>query len=183
MDNITNIIAGNLLGIRKERRLTLQDLADLTGVSKSMLGEIERGASNPSITVLWKISTGLKISISRLIHEPQASCLKVEEAEWRVLHKGPTNISMIFECGRNRNFEVYHLEFQPGSKYPSTSHEKGVMEYIMTYQGKLRILLGGQGFELGQGDSLLFEADSPHSYLNDGDAPARAYSIIYYPQS
>ncbi len=182
MDNITNIIAGNLQAIRKERRMTLQDLADATGVSKSMLGEIERGASNPTITILWKISTGLKISISRLIHEQKAACRKVEEKDWRMLHNDPTNISMIFECDHTRNFEVYHLEFQPGSEHPSTSHEKGVMEYIMTYEGRFKIVLDKQVFQLNQGESLLFEADSLHSYLNDGEAPAKAYSIIYYPQ-
>ena len=182
MDNITSVIAGNLQGIRKERQMTLQDLADATGVSKSMLGEIERGASNPTITVLWKISTGLKISISHLIHEQAATCRKVEEKDWRGLHDTPTNIALIFECDHTRNFEVYHMEFQPGSEHPSTNHEKGVMEYIMTYEGRFKIILDKQSFELSQGESLLFEADSPHSYLNDGQALAKAYSIIYYPQ-
>lgn len=183
MDSITNVIAGNLQAIRKERRMTLQDLADVTGVSKSMLGEIERGASNPTITVLWKISTGLKISISHLIHEQAASCLMVEEGQWRALHSAPTTISMIFECDHTRNFEVYHMEFQPGAEHPSTSHEIGVMEYIMTYEGAFRIILDKQTFDLKKGDSLLFEADSPHSYINNGNAPAKAYSIIYYPRN
>ena len=183
MDIITSIIAANLQSIRKERQLTLQDLATLTGVSKSMLGEIERGTSNPTITVLWKIITGLKISISRLIHEQDADCRIVREKDWHELQAAPQNISMIFECDHTRNFEVYHMEFQPRAVYASDSHDQGVVEYLMVYEGCFTITVNNKAFHLTKGDSLLFDADSPHSYVNKGDAVAKAYSLIYYPKA
>ncbi|MDL2271608.1 XRE family transcriptional regulator [Desulfovibrio sp. OttesenSCG-928-I05] len=183
MEIITDIIAANLQSIRKERQLTLQDLADLTGVSKSMLGEIERGTSNPTITVLWKIITGLKISISRLIHEQNTDYRMVKEDEWRTLHMFPADISMIFACDHTRNFEVYHMEFQPGSVYASDSHDKGVVEYLMVYEGCYTITVNNKSFDLKKGDSLLFDADSPHSYVNNCECVAKAYSLIYYPKS
>lgn len=183
MEIITEIIAANLQSIRKERQMTLQDLADLTGVSKSMLGEIERGTSNPTITVLWKIITGLKISISHLIHEPDADCRMVREEERRTLRAAPSEISMIFECDHTRNFEVYHMEFQPRASYVSDSHDKGVVEYMMTYDGCFTIVVNNKSFELPKGDSLMFDANTPHSYINNGKVVARAYSVIYYPKA
>ncbi|MDR2945563.1 MAG: XRE family transcriptional regulator [Candidatus Adiutrix sp.] len=183
MEIITEIIAANLQSIRKERRMTLQDLADLTGVSKSMLGEIERGTSNPTITVLWKIITGLKISISHLIHEQGRTCQMVEEKDWRTLHAKPADISMIFECDHTRNFEVYHLEFQPGASYASDSHDRGMVEYIMVYEGCFTITVNDKHFELAKGDSLLFDADTPHAYVNHSGAVAKCYSLIHYPRS
>ena len=183
MDIITSIIAANLQAIRKERQLTLQDLATLTGVSKSMLGEIERGTSNPTITVLWKIITGLKISISRLIHEPDTGCQIVKEKDWPTLQAAPQNISMIFECDHTRNFEVYHMEFQPGAIYASDSHDKGVVEYLMVYEGCYTITVNNKAFHLAKGDSLIFDADAPHAYENKGDTVAKAYSLIYYPNA
>lgn len=183
METITHIIAANLQAIRKERQLTLQDLATLTGVSKSMLGEIERGTSNPTITVLWKIITGLKISISRLIHEPDTACRIVQEKDWHTLQAAPQNISMIFECDYSRNFEVYHLEFQPHVTYASDSHDQGVVEYMMVYEGCFTIMVNNKAFHLAKGDSLTFEADFPHSYVNQGDEVAKAYSLIYYPKA
>ena len=183
MEIITEIIASNLQSIRKERQMTLQELADLTGVSKSMLGEIERGTSNPTITVLWKIITGLKISISHLIHEQDKDCCLVRETEWRAIHTPPTDISLIFECDHTRNFEVYHMEFQPGKKYASDSHDKGVVEYMMVYEGCFTITVSNKSFDLGQGDSLLFDADTPHSYINNGESVAKAYSLIHYPRT
>lgn len=180
MENITGTIAVNLQAIRKEKQLTLQDLADLTGVSKSMLGEIERGASNPTITVLWKITTGLKIPISRLIHEQEPNNQLVRAEQWRPLQNKPNDISLIFECDHTRNFEVYHIEFQPGAIYRSNEHEKGVVEYTMVYEGEFTIALGEETFVLQKGDSFIFEGDKVHTYRNDGAVVTRAYSLIYY---
>lgn len=183
MDIITSVIAANLQAIRKERQLTLQDLATLTGVSKSMLGEIERGTSNPTITVLWKVITGLKISISRLIHEPNPDCRVVQKKDWHELQAAPQAISMIFECDHTRNFEVYHMEFQPRTTYASDSHDHGVVEYLMVYEGYFTITVKNKSFHLAKGSSLMFDADSPHSYVNNDDEVAKAYSLIYYPKA
>ena len=60
-------IGKNLNNVRKRRRLSLDKVAELTGVSKAMLGQIERGESTPTVNVLWKIATGLKVSFSSLL--------------------------------------------------------------------------------------------------------------------
>lgn len=184
MDIITSIIANNLQAIRKERQMTLQTLANLTGVSKSMLGEIERGTGNPTITVLWKITTGLKISISRLIYEQNPGCVIVREKDRQVLQDAPQLFSMIFACDHTRNFEVYHMEFQPcTAPYVSGSHDQGVVEYMMVYQGSFTITVNDKTFRLEKDDALMFDADTPHSYVNEGDVVAKAYSLIYYTKS
>ncbi|MEN6483123.1 MAG: helix-turn-helix transcriptional regulator, partial [Anaerolineaceae bacterium] len=67
MEDATLLIAKNLKRIREERKLSLDRLSDLTGVSKSMLGQIERGESSPTISMVWKITNGLKISFTTLL--------------------------------------------------------------------------------------------------------------------
>ncbi len=64
MENLTLVIGNKLKNIRNSRNLSLDDVAELTGVSKAMLGQIERGKSNPTVSTLWKISTGLRVSFS-----------------------------------------------------------------------------------------------------------------------
>ena len=63
MDDINKIVAENLREIRRLRKLSLDGLAELTGVSKSMLGQIEREESNPTLQTLWKIAAGLRVSL------------------------------------------------------------------------------------------------------------------------
>lgn len=179
--NITYTVAANLQAIRRQRKMTLQTLSELTGVSKSMLGEIERGTSNPTINVLWKIVTGLKIPISELIHAPASDYRLIHEHEWRSLSKRGCTLSLIFEYDPLHNFEIYHLTFLPNSEHESHSHQRGVVEYTMVYEGSLTIIVNEERSVIKQGDSFVFDAESPHTYLNDGDMPAKAYSIIYYP--
>lgn len=180
MNDITAVIASNLAALRRDKHLTLQDLADITGVSKSMLGEIERASSNPTITVLWKISSGLKVPISRLIHDQEPFCSVVKADEQRMLLAPPTLINLLFECDPTRNFEVYQLEFEAGAEHRSTSHDEGVIEYIMVYDGEFAMTVGDKNYVLKKGDSMLFEGRHDHCYANKSETTARAYSIIYY---
>ena len=183
MSDITSVIARNLASLRKERHLTLQDLADLTGVSKSMLGEIERASSNPTITVLWKITTGLKVPISRLVHDQQPVLSLVRADDLRVLLEPPAGIRLIFESDHTRNFEIYQMEFEPGAEHRSTSHDEGVIEYLMVYEGEFTMTVGGQNHVLKSGDSMFFDARHNHCYANKSQTTARAYSVIYYGQT
>ena len=71
MQEIHLIIAKNLKALRESKKLSLEKVAELTGVSKTMIGQIERGESAPTITTIWKIANGLKISFTALINNPQ----------------------------------------------------------------------------------------------------------------
>ena len=77
MEDLTLLIAQNLKRIREEKRLSLDRLAELTGVSKSMLGQIERGESSPTVATVWKISNGLKVSFTALLSSPQSDTIVV----------------------------------------------------------------------------------------------------------
>ncbi len=80
MDAMSSMIAANLKRIRKEKKLSLDNAAEMTGVSKSMLGQIERGESSPTVATLWKIATGLHISFTALL-EGQAMETKIIQKE------------------------------------------------------------------------------------------------------
>ena len=68
----TSVIGDRLRDIRVHQNLSLDDASKLTGVSKPMLGQIERGQSIPTITTLWKIATGLKTPLSSFLQERQS---------------------------------------------------------------------------------------------------------------
>ena len=71
MEEIHHILAKNLKGIRERKKLSLEKVSELTGVSKTMIGQIERGESSPTLTTIWKIANGLKTSFTSLMNEPQ----------------------------------------------------------------------------------------------------------------
>lgn len=181
MENIRSVIGNNLRELRKERQLTLQELSDMTGVSKSMLGEIERSVTNPTITVLWKIAGGLKIPFTVLVHEEKPDITLVRREDTKTfLQQDEFKITSIFGFDPEKKFEIYHIQFSPGSKHESKGHIKGVEEYAFVYEGEMVIDVNGERTILNTGDSIKFKAENFHAYINESNSDAKAYSIIFY---
>lgn len=81
MDQLAQNIGSKIREIRKNMHLSLDAAAKLTGVSKAMLGQIERGESVPTVQTLWKISSGLKVTFSNFVTMPKAdsSVVKISD--------------------------------------------------------------------------------------------------------
>ena len=127
MDKINSIVGENLKKIRKERNLTLKEMADITGVSKSMLGEIERSVSNPTITVLWKIVGGLKIPFTQLIQDEEVSVKIVRNTDVELINPGEAfKISSIYNYDPEKQFEIYNMTFPSKTEGEIKQHNKGI---------------------------------------------------------
>jgi XRE family transcriptional regulator, regulator of sulfur utilization len=183
MDDVTHQIAENLSAIRKERALSLDEVAVTTGVSKSMLRQIERGASSPTITTLWKIANGLKISFSSLVKESSAAVSVVDNrADPPLREKGSGyRLFPLFPFEADRKFEAYHVEIAKGGRQESDGHRGGVEEYLFVSAGVLHLGVQGQTYRVGRDHSIRFKASGPHFYENKGAAPVRMIMIICYP--
>ena len=185
MEQVSLKIGERLKEIRNTRQLTLDDVAELTGVSKPMLGQIERGQSSPTINILWKISTGLKIPLSFFC--------KQEEAEYTVAEFGGENVITeenggmraypLFPFDPIRNVEVFYIEFDAGVQHESLSHVAGVEEYVFMVQGTLKMVIGGEEVTLQEKQSIRFGADIFHAYHNVSDKDCAAYNVIFYPNN
>lgn len=183
MSDMNGIIAGNLRQLREDRKLSLEKASEITGVSKSMLGQIERGESNPTITTIWKIASGLKVSFTALVNAPQADTVIVNQADIVPLIEadGKYRVYPIFPYEEGRRFEMYSLEIDQGGYFASNPHGEKTQEFITVFDGELTILTNNREYKIAKGESIRFRADKPHSYHNPGDVLARLSLVIYYP--
>ncbi len=180
--DVTGMVANNLKALREERKLSLDAVAKLTGVSKSMVGQIERGEVNPTISVLWKIANGLKISFSALLEKPAQQMQVIKGGTMRPLVEcggGFTN-HPLFPFDERTRFETYRLEVLPGAKFESETHLSGTEEFLTVFCGTLQLVVDGAPCSLFAGDSVRFRADVPHSYENAGKDKAEIFLIIHY---
>lgn len=179
-----NEIGKRLKEIRTSRDLTLADAANITGVSKPMLGQIERGQSAPTITTLWKIATGLKVPLSSFLEEQQPEYTVVNIARDAAIleDNGRMRAYPLFPYDPIKNLEIFFIEFDAGCEHSSEKHNIGVEEYILVQSGTLQLVLNGQEVILTQNQSIRFKADIPHSYNNPFDTPCTVYNIIFYPK-
>lgn len=184
MDTSVSTIGERLKEIRTSRSLTLDDAAKATGVSKPMLGQIERGQSIPTITVLWKIATGLKVPLSSFLEQPQPEYTVADIKQTAVISEdnGRMTAYPLFPYDPIRNVEIFHIEFQAGCNHISDKHDTGVEEYILVQNGVLQLILNGEKIAVKEKQAIRFKADVPHSYCNPSEELCTVYNIIFYPR-
>lgn len=174
--------AKNLKKIRNEKKLSLQELADLSGVSKSMLSKIEREEKNPTLQVASQIAEALSMTLSALLGEhDQKDVIIIRKEEKLVYRDELTGFerSLLSPSFPSKGIEFILNTIPIGKVSPIfPPHQKGVKEYIFLSKGKLQIILGEQIYELETGESIYFEADTKHQFKNIGDSECQYYLII-----
>jgi transcriptional regulator with XRE-family HTH domain len=183
LDKLNSVIAGNLKKLREERRLSLDNVAKLSGVSKSMLGQIERGEVNPTVSTVWKISNGLKISFTQLMSRPETDIEIIDKSEIQPLvdDNGKFRNFPVFPFDSIRRFEMYFLEIDSGGLLEAEAHPQGTQEFITVFSGEVSITVNGEDFDIKKGNSIRFKADGPHTYKNTGGGICSLSMVIYYP--
>jgi len=163
--------------------LTLDGLAERSGVSRAMLSEIERGAKNPTIRVVAQIAEGLSCTVSALLGEPPppAGELAIVRAGERPTLLDPASgvaRAQLAPALLRRGLEVLWYELPPGQEtgeFPP--HRPGVEEHLTLVRGALDCRVGDRRLTLAAGDALWFRADVPHAFRNPGQEPC-AYLLL-----
>ena len=112
LDTMNMIVAKNIKRLREENKLSMEELAKLSGVSKSMLAQVERGKGNPTLSTLWKISNGMKVPFDALTMRPKTpyEIVKTSDIQPLLEDNGKVKNYSIFPDNENRRFAVYYLE-------------------------------------------------------------------------
>jgi len=175
--------------LRQSRRMTLQDLADQTGLSKPLLSQIENDQVIPPLATLLRISKAFKVRIENFFQEESASekCILVRSGESRKqiqrgLSRGgsPPYIYHSLAYGkRDRNIEPFLMEFQTRSWDDRllVSHEG--QEFFYLLEGSVEFRYGDRTMQLKAGDSLFYDSNEPHGYIAVSDIPPRAIVVLY----
>lgn len=168
--------------VRQSQGLSLDRAAKLTGVSKAMLGQIERGESSPTVSTLWKVSTGLRITFSRLLGSGPTEYSVTELADIAPVReaRGQMLLYNVFPFDPVTGFDYFYIELKPGCRYESPSHPNVVEEGIVVTQGMLKMEIEGQAYLLTQGASIKFPGAARHIYANETEALTVFQNLIRY---
>jgi transcriptional regulator with XRE-family HTH domain len=181
--DLAGAIAANLRRLRTRRGLSLERLAKLSGVSRSMLGQIELCQSVPTINLLWKVSRALEVTFSALISsrpKAGATVLRPEQSKVLINQDRSFQSRALFPFDGPRRVEFYELRIAPGGSENAEPHAPGTTENLVVSQGCVEIEADGKTHRLEAGDSIHFEADRPHAYRNAGPAGAVLYLVMTY---
>lgn len=179
-------VGDQLAALRQGQALSLDELSRKAGVSKSMLSQIERAQTNPTIAVVWRLANALGVPMGDLLGSPVAPLEKAialvpmhatpamrspdEKCELRIL--GPIDLA-----GR---FEWYLLTLQAGAALASQAHDAGTREHLTVVSGAMEVESGCEKQRLKSGETARYLADRPHSIRNTGKSPASAWLVVVH---
>jgi transcriptional regulator with XRE-family HTH domain len=152
-------IGGKIRALRKRRAQTLEDLSRITGLSKGLLSQVERGISQPSLETLWKITKALETSIVHFFEEVSVNQVNIVRKENRRQIVYPGTKATFHLVGQSNNSRLkildISLEAEEGTELQIVRGEGE--ESLVVLEGELSLEVGEEHFLLAEGDSIFFE--------------------------
>lgn len=175
MTTLADRLGQGIRALRQQRGWSLDRAARASGVSKAMLGQIERGESSPTLNTLWKIARGYEIPFSQFL-APLTDPGRLEPAG------SGLSVRPLVPYDAGMRAELLELTLNPDTSRTSEAHERGVVEHVILISGHLSIGHDDQWHALSPGEVYRFNADRPHGYRNDStDRPVVFHNLIHYP--
>ena len=180
MNQMDKVLATNLRRIRQEKKMSLDVLADQTGVSKSMLGQIERGESNPTVTTIGKIMEGLRVSFEDLIavRESHVTVTSLSESNIYREKKDSYLVRTIFPYQKMKFFEAYECTIMPGVTMTGIANHSDATECCTVIEGEGELIVFDEIFPIKKGDSARAATERGLLYRNSGTEVFRLQIIV-----
>lgn len=176
-------VGARVRSLREGAGLSLRDLAERSGVSATMLSQVERGHTSPTLAVAGKIAAGLGLSLSRLLRLDEAPHVVVSRAaDHRRQARGGHRIEELTPPLPGLRVDVSAHELDPGratgGEGDRPMHEPGSRETAVVLEGELVLVVDREEHRLEAGDSVTFDADLPHHFKNQSEAATRFIAVI-----
>jgi transcriptional regulator with XRE-family HTH domain len=173
-----------LKNVRSQKKLTLEQLSRMTGVSKAMLSQIEQGKVNPTVAVVIKVSQSLGVSVSELLNvEEKRNVIRIIHADDEVYTFRSDDLCKIRTLSPlelEKDIELYRIILEPNGQLISEGHFSGTEEVLYLSKGKLEVISSNQKVIINKGDSIHYRADVSHSIKNAGSGQVEAFMIVRY---
>ena len=178
------VVCDRVRDMRKSRGWTLEQLASLSGVSRSMLSQIERGAANPTLGVAFRIAQAFGLSLGDLVDTPRPGpridLIRADDRSFLFRDDPLVRIRTLSPLHLEKDVEFYELTLRPGGVLTSSPHYEGTREFLTVEEGHVRVTSAGESVELRKGDSCHYPADVPHEIANLGSGDAVAFLVDIY---
>ncbi|MCJ8322831.1 MAG: helix-turn-helix transcriptional regulator [Rhizobiales bacterium] len=182
-NNIADRLSKRLKESRKNKGLSLEATAKLSGVSRSMLSQIERGESSPTVATLWNLTRALQVDFAGLLDEekPDKAIKEILRDEHTPtitsLGKG-CRIRILSPAHQVGQLEIYEISFSANGELASEPHSSGCEEHLTVQDGAISVMVDDDIVHLNQGDTVRYSGDRPHTIRVETEH-AKVLLIVY----
>ena len=181
---ISRHLGGRVKQLRAERQWSLEVLANASGVSRSMLSQIERERANPTLAVTLRIARAFGMGLGELLRMPDAgsgvTVIRAGDQAYHYRSDKDYRIRTLSPLNLEKDVEFYEVQLQAGCALRSAAHFEGTREFLTVQKGHVRIASAEDAEELHSGDSASYRADVAHAIVNAGKSEAVVYLVVIY---
>jgi XRE family transcriptional regulator, regulator of sulfur utilization len=167
--------------LRKAYNLSLSELSEQSGVAKSIISQIERNETNPTLATIWRLSQALDVSIERVLaatsEEPFIEKTGRGDTPILVSDDGKMQLAIIGWIATVEWLQWYDVRSQPGGVLESDAHQRGSVECLSVLDGEFQVEVGGEKQRANAGETLRYRCDRPHIVRCVGRKPGRATMV------
>ena len=176
-------LGARVRALREAMDLSLRDLAQRSGVSAPMLSQVERGETSPTLVTAERIAAGLDLTLSQLLRlDERAHVVVIRAVERRARERRGHRTEELTPPLPGQRADVSMHSLEPGAVTGRPGdpplHEPGARETAVVLSGSVALMIDDERHDLGAGDSVTFDADLPHHFINGADEPAELLAVV-----
>ncbi|ATQ69222.1 MULTISPECIES: helix-turn-helix domain-containing protein [Methylosinus] len=179
---LTGQLGATVQRLRKAYNLSLSELSQQSGVAKSIISQIERNETNPTLATIWRLSQALDVSIERVLQttEDEPFLEKTSRSDTPILvsDDGKCRLAIIGWIKTVEWLQCYEFSADPGGVLESEAHQRGSVESLSSREGELEIEVAGVRAIVRAGETLRYRCDRPHVIRNIGPTMAQATMVV-----
>lgn len=183
-ENISRHLGARVKQLRKLRGWSLDALANASGVSRSMLSDIEREQANPTLAVTLRIAQAFGMPLGDLLETPGATSavtvIRADDHAYDYRSDRFCRIRTLSPLNLEKDVEFYEVQLQPGGVLRSAPHFEGTREFLAVQKGQVKVESANDSETLNPGDSASYRADVPHAIVNVGKGEASIFLVDIY---
>lgn len=184
VEPLSQYVCERVRQLRKRHGWTLEQLASMCGVSRSMLSQVERGTANPTLSVAFRIARAFGMSLGDLVDgataERRIEVIRRDDQAALFRDDDDCKIRTLSPLNLEKDVEFYEVTLSPGGVLDSAPHFKGTREFLTVQSGSVIVKSGGKEVEINKGDSVQYAADIEHSIVNRGKKNAVLFLVDIY---
>ena len=178
---LSNQLGKTVQRLRKAYNLSLSELSGQSGVAKSIISQIERNETNPTLATIWRLSQALDVSIERVLRaaddEPFLEKSSRGDIPILVSDDGKCRLAIIGWIKTVEWLQWYDFSADPGGVLESEAHQRGSVENLSVSEGELVVEVGGATERAKAGETLRYRSDRPHTIRNLSQKPTSATMV------
>lgn len=168
--------------LRKAYNLSLSELSEQSGVAKSIISQIERNETNPTLATIWRLSQALDVSVDRFLGQaddaPFVQKSTVHDTPILMSEDGKCKLAIIGWLKTVEWLQWYDMWAEPGGTLDSDAHQRGSIECLSVLEGEMEVDVAGVTEKARAGETLRYRCDRPHTIRNSGPGPAHATMLV-----